>query len=254
MTDKVIDKMQNYYGKAIRGNKGDLEGMKKSIKAIQHHMIKNDKESLKKQHEYCPKSADTWCKYWKDKNDHANLYNEDARLSVVFMAELDPIFTRLSKDDLLIRCLKGITQNQNEAANGVLWSKCPKTKFCGARRVRIAACETIAAFNTGAASKAVALDLCGVTPGAQTMKALRKQDYVRIKNAAKKVSEKYRKKRQKLQSEKKDKPGGFDLSAKPVQNTKPKRKRAPKKKKNDEQFQTKFVMPTFEVVAKKRQK
>ncbi|CAB3993253.1 Hypothetical predicted protein [Paramuricea clavata] len=90
------------------------------------------------------------------------------------------------------------------------------------------------------------------------MKALRKQDYVRIKNAAKKVSEKYRKKRQKLRSEKKDKadkksyqPGGFHLSDKPVQNTKPKIKRAPKRKKNDEQFQIKFVMPTFEVVGKK---
>ncbi|CAB3993252.1 Hypothetical predicted protein [Paramuricea clavata] len=89
---------KKYYGKAIRGNKGDLEGLKKSIKAIQHHMIKNDKESLKKQHEYWPMSADTWCKYWKVKNDHTNLYNEDASLSVVFMAELYPIFTRLSKD------------------------------------------------------------------------------------------------------------------------------------------------------------
>ena len=57
------------------------------------------------------------------------------------------------------------------------------------------------------------------TPGAQTMSALRKQDDARIKNAAKKISEKYRKKRQKLRSEKKDKsdkksyqPGGFGLS------------------------------------------
>ena len=93
---------------------------------------------------------------------------------------MDPIFTRLSKDDLLNRCLKGMTQNQNEAANGMLWSKCPKTKFCGARRVRIAACETILVFNTGAASKAVVMNLCGVTPGVQTMRARRKQDRVRI--------------------------------------------------------------------------
>ena len=67
-------------------------------------------------------------------NEGTKLYNEDNRLPEVFMAELDPIFQRLSKDDLLNRCLKGITQNQNEAANGILWSKCPKTKFCGARR------------------------------------------------------------------------------------------------------------------------
>lgn len=109
LTDKVIDKMQNYYGKAIQGNKGDLEGMKKSIKAIQHHMVKNDKKSLEEQHQYCPQSADTWCKYWKDKKDKTNLYNEDNQLSEVFMAELNPIFTRLSKEDLLVTCLKRIT-------------------------------------------------------------------------------------------------------------------------------------------------
>ena len=58
VTDKVVDKMQNYYGKSIRGNKGDLEGMKKSISAIQHHMIQSDKKSLEQQHQYCPQSGD----------------------------------------------------------------------------------------------------------------------------------------------------------------------------------------------------
>ena len=189
LTDKVIHKMQNYYGKAIRGNKGDLNGMKEGIKAIQYHMIKNGKLALIKQHQYCPKFGDTWCKYWKDKNEGTKLYNEDNRLPDVFMAELDPIFQRLSKDDLLNRYLKGITQNQNEAANGILWSKCPKTKVCGART----ACATIAALNTGPASQAATLQLCGVTPGIQTIRGLRKQDATRMKNAAKKVSKKYRK-------------------------------------------------------------
>ena len=40
----------------------------------------------------CPKSQDTWCKYWKDKSDGTKLYNEDNHLPEVFMAELDPIF------------------------------------------------------------------------------------------------------------------------------------------------------------------
>ena len=102
-------------------------------------------------------------------------YDNSNRLPEVFMEELDPIFIRLSKDDLLSRCLKGMTQNQNEAVKGQQWSKCSKTKFCGARRVRIAACETIAVFNTGAGSKAVTMKLCHVTPGVNTMKALREQ-------------------------------------------------------------------------------
>ena len=92
------------------------------------------------------------------------------------MKELDPIFTRLSKDELLSRCLKGMTQNQNEAANGMLWSQCPKIKFCGARRVCIAVCETIGLFNTDAGSLAEVMGMCGITPGANTMKALRQQD------------------------------------------------------------------------------
>ena len=83
------------------------------------------------------------------------------------MEELDPIFTRLSKDDLLSRCLKGMTQNQNEAVDGQLWSNCSKTKFCGARKVHITACKTIMVFNTSAASKAVTvtIELCQITPG-----------------------------------------------------------------------------------------
>ena len=66
-----------------------------------------------------------------------------------------------------------MTQDQNEAVNGVLWSKCPKTKFCGARRVRIAASETVAVFNTGAARKTLMMTLCAITPGQNSTRALR---------------------------------------------------------------------------------
>ena len=31
LTDAVIDKIQNFYGQAIRSNTGDLEGMKNSV-------------------------------------------------------------------------------------------------------------------------------------------------------------------------------------------------------------------------------
>ena len=265
LTDKIIDSMQNYYGQAIRENKGNLEGMKKSIKAIQHHMIKDTSNTLKKQHQYCPKSSDSWCKYWKDKANGTKLYNDDKRLSDVFMTELNPIFVRLSNDALLQRCLKGLTQNQNEAANGILWSKCPKTRFCGARRVRIAVCQTVASFNTGAGSCALNLDLCGVTPGSYTMRALDKQDKMRLRNAAKKVSDNYKKSRRKRRAQKKEKAdktayqaGAFDLNVMPVEDvTSKKKKRAPKKPKkrqNTEEPQIRFVMPKFEVVGTKRPK
>ena len=185
--------------------------------------------------------------------DHP-LYNEDNRLPDVFMKELDIIFTRLSKDDLLNRFLKGMTQNQNVA--GMLWSRCSKTKFCGARRVRMAVCETNGIFNTGAGSLAEIMDMCGITPGANTIIALRKQDNKRIKVAAKKVWVKYREQRRKQRAKRKAKAdqnayqaGTFGLSSKP-DNTKSQRKakRSQKKPVKKADIPITTAMPAFEVV------
>lgn len=40
LSDNVIDKMQKYYGRAIRETSGDLNKMKTRIWAIVHHMIR----------------------------------------------------------------------------------------------------------------------------------------------------------------------------------------------------------------------
>ena len=253
LTDNIIDKMQNYYGQAIRENKGNLEGMKKSIKAIQHHIIRNGSIPLEKQHQFCPKDKETWCTFWID----SSTYDESNRLPEVFMEELNPIFTRLSNDDLLSRCLKGMTQNQNEAVNGQLWSKCSKTKFSGARKVCIAACDAIAVFNTGAASKAVTMQLCGVNPGVNTMRALRQQDQSRIKSSSQKKNVKYADRRRKLRAQKKSKgdvasyqPGGFGLSSQPEKGLQSKGKKSKKKNSHSELSVAEiiFVEPDIEVM------
>ena len=80
--------------------------------------------TFEEQHKFWP--ANSWCKLWTDNNN----YSEKTRLPNVFQSVLKPIFDRLSSDDILSRCLKGLSQNQNEAINGILWSICPKTKFC----------------------------------------------------------------------------------------------------------------------------
>ena len=59
LTDNVIDKIQNHYGLAIRGNFGDLDGMVSNIWAVYKHNIKNDEESLPQQHSNCPKLSDS---------------------------------------------------------------------------------------------------------------------------------------------------------------------------------------------------
>ena len=262
LTDKVIDKIQNHYGNAIRRNGGDLKQMKNDIWAIYYHMIRDDDQDLEVQHKHCPKSNSTWCKFWQDKINKTSNYNESSRLPEIFRTELKSLFTRLSDDGLLGRCLRGLTQNQNEAVNGQLWSKCPKNKFCGKRRIVIAVCETIGIFNTGAASKAVLMKSCGVGPGSNMLKALRKEDKTRVQSAAYKISKKYRDRRQALRSKKKDKSdklsyssGSFGLSAKPeIKPKKTKRKKEANYVASSafKKVAVTFVEPIMEVVASKK--
>ena len=202
LTQEVIKRIQNYYGFAIRKNKGNLEGMQENIKAIQHHVIQNPQETLEEQHRFCPKSEDTWCRFWKDKINNTNDYKEDQRLPTVFMLELEPIFKRLSNDDLLKRCLKGLTQNQNESINSILWSKISKARYCGKRRIMIAACETTCTANTGAATKSSILQRLGITPGRNTISSFRNEDSSRLKSASKKISIKCRMRRKQLKFQK----------------------------------------------------
>ena len=218
LTDNLIDKLQNFYGEAIRANSGNLVPMKTAIWAIFHHTIRSDTETLEEQHKYCPRT--TWCKFWNNRE----MYDDGKRLSSAFIEHLKPIFTRLTKDELLNRCLQGFTQNQNESVNGVLWSRCLKTKFCGKVKVELAVAETICHFNSGAGANASLHESYGANVSSNMLSSLRKIDKERVKNAAKKISVKARldrrKRRAKLKSKNEPKAisymaGAFGISKQP---------------------------------------
>ena len=100
---------------------------------------------------------------------------------------MKPTFDRLSDDKLLKRCLSGFTQNQNESINSVLWSRCPKSKFCGVVKVKLAVAETVCQFNTGM-DTFVSLHKAMETNVSKTaINTLRKLDKIRVQNAARKI-------------------------------------------------------------------
>ena len=202
LTDKLMDKMQNFFGQAIRNNSNEKEKMTNDIWAIMKHMVCEDGVTLAKQHENCPKSESSWCKFWSNRQE----YDDSKRLPAPFFSELKPIFDRLSKDELLDRCLMGLTQNQNESINSILWSKCPKRKFCGRHKLVLGAAETVCHFNTGCASVAELLQECNVAVGSNSRHILESIDHKRIRQAAKKISMKARLLRRKKRAEKKGKP------------------------------------------------
>ena len=155
-----------------------------------------DDVNLSVQHQFCPK--DSWCRYWADNSN----YSEASRLPSVFNLILNPIFSRLSNEDILGRCLKGLTQNQNEAINGMLWSVYPKTKFCGRSKVLLAVTDTVLKFNSGSGNKLPLLNSFGISPSRNMVQQLYQEDYLRIKNAESKVNIVNRIARRKLRAKK----------------------------------------------------
>ena len=58
LTDKTIDSLQVYYGKAIRENTNDIGAMENAIMAIWHHTQATDDNP---DHELCPPGEHSWC-------------------------------------------------------------------------------------------------------------------------------------------------------------------------------------------------
>jgi len=109
---------------------------------------------------------------------------------------------RLTSDELLERCKKGMTQNQNEAINGILWNRCP---VCGKRKLELAVSETVAEFNRGALARVSLQADCGINISENQVISAQKQNDVRVKNAARKVTERARLVRRKARCKQKAK-------------------------------------------------
>ena len=123
LTDAVVNKIQNYYGVAIRSNIGKLKGTQNAIWAIYFHMIMGpSNDTLNEKHHYCPVTLDSWCKHQVDQINDARIYNQQNCLPPVFRSEMHYVFKQLSADSLLQDCQRGLTQNQNKSLNNGLGS------------------------------------------------------------------------------------------------------------------------------------
>ena len=60
LTQKRINSLQTYYGKAICANVGNIDAAQDAIMAILKHSCSTDK---KPDHDLCPKGAKSWCKF-----------------------------------------------------------------------------------------------------------------------------------------------------------------------------------------------
>ena len=198
LTDSLIDKMQNYYGIAIRANVGNLKEMKNAVLASFFHCASSDARPL---HNYCPVGPDSWCRYQQGKQS----YKHGAGLPLSIIAKVKPVYKRLSEDELLQKCLHGKTQNQNESFNGLIWQRIPKEVFVGKDLLELGLFDAVAHFNMGSQSVLQLYEALGIKPGAFTMKGCEEMNKDRLRVAEYHERETSKKRRKVQRGEKKRK-------------------------------------------------
>lgn len=185
LTDKVIDQLQSYYGKAIKENKHDLTKMKTSVWSIYFHKLSTDE---KPHHGLCPKGKDSWCKYNKALAEEKTFKHKNS-LPVAIMHAIKPPFRALAHPDLLKRCLNSSTQNVNESFNHVIWSRIPKKTFVTLKTLALGVYEAAACYNDGNVTRCKVLNSLGIVPGKRTVSVMQFLDSERIRRAEKAISD-----------------------------------------------------------------
>lgn len=135
------------------------------------------------QHHLCPQGADSWCKFNRAQAEEKSGFKHTSSLPTAVMDAIKPVFVDLTKDELLKRCVDGMTQNPNESINNLIWKTAPKNAFCQRTKVEVATYEAVLTFNDGQKSKFVVLERLGITPGKNLVKWANAVDIVRIKKA-----------------------------------------------------------------------
>ena len=171
-----------------------------------------DLEAEEKQHQFCPKSEDSWCKWQADKITGLKTYKSKVSLPKCILYSNDQgkktIFRDLSDNTLLTKCLHNFTRNQNESLNNVIWTKCPKNVFVGRDVLELSTSSAVINFNDGNQGLSKVLDNLGLKIGQIAIHGWIKLDQSRIRAMSEKHSKTGKLRRKKLRSSAK---GWIDL-------------------------------------------
>lgn len=178
LTEAAIDKLQCYYGNAIREHKHDIVKMREAVWAVYFHKGSSDEKPV---HNFCDVS---WCPFLKAKrNGKPYTHKTNNYLPSAVMNFIKPVWKDLAKTELLTKCLGGYTQNQNESLNSSIWKLCPKTKNHGLKTVETAVAIAVSMFNDGCTSLMAILRMMDIHPGQFCRTFCEEADVERLKNA-----------------------------------------------------------------------
>ncbi|GFX33368.1 uncharacterized protein TNCV_812301 [Trichonephila clavipes] len=180
LTDSFIDRLQNYYGIAVRSNVGNLSGLQQNVIAALFHCSSSVEKPM---HGQCPIGKDSWCYYQralscgkKPKEKYKGLSNEVLNM-------IKPTYLELCTKELLTKCLYGKTQNSNECLNGVIWQRVSKEVFVCLKTLKSGALDAVIQFDDGYKGCVEIFKKLNITPGYFTLKSYKHLNINRINDA-----------------------------------------------------------------------
>ena len=132
---------------------------------------------------------DSWCTYQLDIANKTKMHKPTKGLPEEAIKYLKPIFESLSDDSLLLKCLHGKTQNQNESFNGLIWRRTLKDRFVKMATFELAVYDAAAHFNIGNLASLLVYDNVNIERGYYTIQGCIVDNNVRIKNAQRQSSD-----------------------------------------------------------------
>ena len=194
LTEKVIDRLQNFYGIAISSNPGNLKGIQDNAMAVMGHAASFEKNYW---HNKYPKERESWCKYQADKANGTKLCKPGKGLDTTIIKHIKSIFVDLCKDELLKKCLDCKTQNQNKSFNGTVWNRLQKTTYIGYHQFSLGVYDAVAVFNNGRKASIDIYENMNMRPRFFTRQGCRKQNRKRLYFAEYQNNESAKKRRKK---------------------------------------------------------
>jgi len=175
----MIDKLTVYYGLPIRRNCESVKNMHNAIWATYYHYCSTDESP---QHEKCPIGPESWCCWQRSAaaNELSSFKHDYQPLPQDVTKAVHPIYTDLSNEKLLERCIGGFTQNNNESYNQLIWKITLKIVPCGSKIVEMAAYITAGVFNEGTASLLYYMSAIGLSLGPIAYSFAEKEDAQRV--------------------------------------------------------------------------
>ncbi|GFX24980.1 uncharacterized protein TNCV_1279161 [Trichonephila clavipes] len=105
LTDNFIDRLQNYYGIAVRSNVGNLSAMQQNVIAALYHCASSDKKPM---HGQCPIGKESWCYFQRGVANGTKCFTKYAGLSNDVLNKIKPVYLELCDKQILIDFYKGI--------------------------------------------------------------------------------------------------------------------------------------------------